>query len=127
MSEWTFMEFLTSSGRGVITEWYADDLTLEAQQEFDTILRFLAVTPRVLWTRPQYSPLTPEISEIRFRANNLQHRPLGFFRSEAKQYIMVVGATKKGRLYTPREALSTAIDRKNRILTRRSLIRTYDY
>ncbi len=120
------MEFLTSGGRGVITDWYAD-LSVEAQQEFDTLLRFLAVTPRNMWTRPEYSPLTPEISELRFKANNVQHRPLGFFLIDLKQYVMVIGSTKKGKIYTPREAIDTARNRKQMISDGRSQIREYEF
>ena len=123
---WTFMERVTVNGRGVITDWYKKEIEPSAQAEFDDVLRFLAVSPRELWVRPPYSPLTPEIGEIRFKANNLQHRVFGFFLEGTNQYVMLVGATKKGRDYTPDGALENAPWYKTTVLTNRRLVRVYD-
>ena len=114
------------NGRGVISDWYRKDIEPSAQEEFDRILPFLAVSPRELWVRPPYSPLTPEIGEIRFKANNLQHRVFGFFLEGTNQYVMLVGATKKGKQYTPDDALRNAPWYRTTVLANRRLIRKYD-
>jgi len=122
---WTFMEYISSGGRGVISEWYKE-LSIEAQAEFDDTLRFLAATPRSQWQRPEYSPLSKGISEIRFKANNKQYRPLGFFIAEKQQYVLVIGATKKMNVYTPADAIKTAGKRMKEIHEGRSEIIIYD-
>ncbi|HEX3184249.1 MAG TPA: hypothetical protein VHQ94_05615 [Pyrinomonadaceae bacterium] len=122
---WVFMERVTPSGRGVVSDWYEKDIEAEAQDEFDDILRNLAVTPRDLWVRPAYDTMTPEFGEIRFFANKLQHRVFGFFLRETSQYVMLVGATKKGKNYTPRDALTRVPWYKTTVLTDRKLIRPY--
>ena len=119
------MEFETLGGRGVITQWVDKETEFEAEIEFHATLRVLAVTPRDLWTRPEYAPFDPEISEIRFFANQLQHRVFGFFLLDVSQYVMLVGATKKGRIYNPREAVDTARKRKKLIIADRGQIREY--
>src|SRR5215213_4084300 len=101
---WVFMERTTPSGRGVITDWYNKDIEREAQVEFDDTLRYLAITPRELWKRPEYDTMTPEFGEIRFFANKLQHRVFGFFLPGTNWFVMLIGATKKGNDYTPHDA-----------------------
>jgi hypothetical protein len=122
---WVFMERTTPSGRGVISDWYEKDIESEAQDDFDDILRNLAVTPRDLWVRPAYDTMTPEFGEIRFFANKLQHRVFGFFLEGTNQFVMLVGATKKGKNYTPRDALTRTPWYKTTVLTDRKLMRPY--
>lgn len=123
---WAFWEFKTLGGRGVITDW-VNSLEMEAEQDFHGILRNLAVTPRVLWTRPDYAVFDPQISELRFKANRLQHRVFGCFVMPGR-YTMLVGATKKGQNYTPRDAINTARKRVKLIERDRSQLSEYtDY
>lgn len=132
---WTFMEYVRGSGRGEITEW-VKDLEDEPEAEFFDILRRLAVTPRDQWTRPEYSPLSEGISEIRFKGNKIQYRPLGFFISadgqegskviHIRQYVLLLGASKKMKVWTPKDAIDTAKRRKKDVLADRSRIRIYD-
>lgn len=119
------MEFVTLGGRGVITQWADKEIEVEAEIEFHATLRVLEVSPRDQWTRPDYAPFDPEIGEIRFFANQLQHRVFGFFLSDADKYVMLTGATKKGRIYNPREAVETARNRRKLIIADRSQIREY--
>jgi hypothetical protein len=124
---WTFWEFETLGRRGVITEW-VERLEMEAEEEFHGILRNLAVSPRKLWVRPAYDVLGPDIGEIRFKANGLQHRVFGSFLTSSGRYVMLVGATKKGRNYDPRDAINTARKREKLIARDRSQLREYtDY
>lgn len=119
------MEFMTPGGRGVITQWVAKEIEMEAENEFHAILRHLENTPRDLWVRPDYAPFDPEIGEIRFKANRVEHRVFGFFLLEARQYAMLVGAQKKGKIYTPRDAIETARKRRKIVLADRSCIHEY--
>ena len=124
---WSFVELETVGGRGVISQW-VEDIDVEAEEEFHGILRNLEVTPRLLWVRPVYDVFDPEIGEIRFKANKVQHRVFGFFLMEMKQYVMLVGATKKGNNYLPRDAVATARRRKRLVDSDRSQLRDYtDY
>lgn len=119
------MEFQTLGGRGVLTQWVDKEIEMEAEIEFHATLINLAVTPRELWVRPDYAPFDPEIGEIRFFASNLQHRVFGFFLTELGQYVMLIGSTKKGKVYNPRDAVDTARKRKKLLGNDRSQLREY--
>jgi Phage derived protein Gp49-like (DUF891) len=110
---------------GVITEWVDKEIEVEAEIEFHAILRQLENTPRELWVRPDYAPLDPEIGEIRVKANRVQHRVFGFFLTEAKQFVMLIGSKKKGKNYIPRDAIDTARKRRKLVLADRSYIHEY--
>lgn len=125
MKLWTFTEYVSFGGRGVISEWVKKDIEILAKIEFHITLTFLELAPRDLWTRPEYSPLDSEIGEIRFKANNLQHRVFGFFISDEFKYVMLKGSTKKGSLYTPKDAIKTARERKDDIINKRSSTNEY--
>jgi len=112
---WTFMQYVNFGGKGVISKWVAKDIEVNASDDFHDLLNILAVVPRDLWVRPDYDTLTPpDIGEIRWKSGQLQHRVFGFFKDE--QYILLLGSTKKGTVYSPADAIATARQRKNDIL-----------
>ncbi len=119
------MEFITLSRRGVITQWVAKNIEMEAEIEFHATLRQLQNTTRDLWVRPDYDAFDPEIGEIRFKAARVEHRVFGFFLIESEQYIMLVGSQKKGRIYNPKDAIETARKRRKLVLADRSCIHEY--
>ncbi len=119
---WTFMEVTSSGGRGVITKWVNNKIEIDAKDEFHDMLNYLRNSTRELWTRPEYSPLDSELGEIRLKSGNLQHRVFGFFISERKQYVMLIGSTKKGR-----EAIQTARERRTDVLRNINITKEYNY
>lgn len=122
------MEYKSFGGRGVITKWVNKKIETDAKDEFHDILNFLGNADRDLWTRPEYAPFDPEIGEIRWSNDGkLQHRVFGFFLLEEKQYVMLVGSTKKGKTYNPADAVQTARDRRKEVLKDKSLIMKYKY
>jgi hypothetical protein len=125
---WTFLEFLTTGNRGVITEWYAE-LTEEAQQDFDDLLRYLAVTPRHLWERPKFAPITgyAGLGKLRFKANRVQYRHIGFFGPKAGQFTLLIGAEERGRRWVPRDAPNQALRRKTIVEADNDRTRVYDF
>lgn len=120
------MEYVTEFKRREISLWYEKDLQKAGQVEFHNMLRLLSVTPREQWTRPDYAPLSGGIGEIRFKAGDLQHRPLGFFIIEEMQFVLLVGATKKMKIYTPKDAIETAKARRQIVLANRNRMIEYD-
>jgi hypothetical protein len=125
---WTFLELVTVGGRGVITEWY-EEMAMEAQQDFDDLLRYLAVTPRHLWVRPQYAPISgyQGLGKLRFKANKIQYRPIGFFGPGLGQFTLLIGAEERNRKWVPRDAPDQAVRRRTIALSDSERIRIYDY
>jgi hypothetical protein len=125
MRLWSFWEFVTEGGRGVITEWY-EKLPVEVQREFEDRLRYLANVPRHLWALPFYRQLTAQIGEIRFKANRVQHRPLGFFGPKAWQFTLLFPAREKDRKFIPKDALTQAEERRKLVLLNGRRVQEYD-
>ena len=116
-SYWKFRDFLSSSGRNVIDEWYKD-LPAAGRAEFDALLSALAVLPR--WGMPEFRVLTgskkyAHLSELRFKSANVQHRVPGFV--GVREYTMLIGCTHKQQVYSPTNALDTAATRRRQVLS----------
>jgi len=126
MGLWTLWEFVIAAGRrGAITEWY-EGLRVEAQRDFEDRLRYLSNVPRHLWTLPYYRQLNTHIGEIRFKANRVQHRPLGFFGPDAGQFTLLIGAKEKDRKFIPKDAVEQAEQRRRLVLADKGRIKKYD-
>ncbi len=55
-----------------------------------------------------------ELGELRFKADK-QYRILGFFGPARSDFTLLVGASKKGNNYDPRNALQTALERMREV------------
>ena len=114
MALWRFMDYCSPAGNNLIEAWY-DDLLEEAQAEFDATLKTLSITED--WRgMSEFKHLGQDgLCEIRFKAANVQYRPLGFFGPGAKCFSIYVGSRKKGKIYDPPDALRLAIERRNKV------------
>lgn len=85
-------------------------------ENFKARVRYLQHTPRNDWVFPKVKKLNisgkGEIYEIRFQANNVQYRPLGFFGPDSCEFTIVVWATHKQDIYDPAKAIETAESRR---------------
>jgi len=74
------------------------------------------------WEEPPFKKLHGEcvgLGEIRFKADNVQQRPLGF-RSGPREFTIVFWAIEKGDKFVPRDACRRALLRKSEILADRN-------
>jgi hypothetical protein len=110
---WTFFEFVSAGGRGVMTDWY-NGASEEAQQDFDTLLQYLAVNRRDLWRLPEFRMLSnyKGLFELRFKSNRVQYRPLGFFGPGQGKVTLLIAAQERGGKFNPRDAPDLALKRK---------------
>jgi len=118
MGTWTFLCFLSDGGRDVIRDWY-DEQAPEVQAEFDVALSYLREQPPAQWVRPSFGTLRGKcagLEEIRFKANKIQHRPIGFFGPEGMQFTLLLCATEKDRKFIPPSTCDTAQRRKAIVL-----------
>jgi hypothetical protein len=112
MAIWQFMDYISPQGRNLIADWYARLLRQE-QSDFMVLIRILANTRQ--WPRGAYRPLGKQYSglgELRFTSERKEHRVIGCFGPAAGQFTMLVGCFHKQRVYTPANALDTAIQRR---------------
>lgn len=99
-----------------------DRETKQFQARFRSKLFILAQLELIDWKEPLFKVLTDQdgISEIRFTANNVQQRPLGFV-SNSYEYTFLLWAKEKGNHFIPRSACETVKKRKVACIADRSL------
>jgi hypothetical protein len=124
---WTFRCYISHTGRDMIEDWYVRQHK-DVQVAFDVALEYLAQRGRNDWRRPEFDLLSGklrEIGEIRFKVDK-QYRILGFFGPNKSDFTLLVGSSKKGRNYDPRNALETALDRMAQVKSNGRLSRVCD-
>jgi hypothetical protein len=96
--------------------------TKQARAKFRNKLRNLSRLPRNEWRRPLFDTLGEEcrgLSEIRFDANNVPWRPLGFFQLDdagGDVFTLVICASKDEHGWIPRNACAVGLSRRAEIL-----------
>jgi Gp49-like protein DUF891 len=126
MSLWVFKSFLTAvgeHGRDEIDDWYWS-LPPNARARFKVILEHLRDLPQHQWPSGWVKQLRGlaeghGIFEIRFTVRNIVYRPLGFFGPDRREFTFLIGAREQGNEFVPRNAIQTAITRKDIVLKER--------
>jgi hypothetical protein len=124
---WTFRCYVSPSGRDMFQDWY-DDQSEAVQAAVDVAFEYLIQRQRDEWRRPAFDLLSGkmhEVGEVRFKVDK-QYRIFGFFGPNVSEFTMLVGASKKGNNYTPRNALETALERMGQVKTDGRRSRVYD-
>lgn len=112
---WTFKSYVSDRGVDEIRDWYGQQ-TKRCQAKFLSRMRFLAQTPRSGWKREPFDLLHGyDLGEVRFNADNIEHRPLGFF-SPGMTFTLVLCAQEKNNKFRPRAALEIADARKKEVV-----------
>jgi hypothetical protein len=106
--------------RGDVRRAYEDGSD-EFKGRFLSRLRILAQLPRREWHEGYFKKLAGECEglwEIRFKADRVQQRPLGFHISDT-EFVILFWATEKGNKFVPASACATALTRKAEVLADR--------
>jgi|SRR6266850_2921146 len=112
MDVWQFMDYISPQGRNVIDDWYKRLLRQE-QSDFRALIRILAKTRQ--WKYPALKQLKGKyqgMDELRFTSERKEHRVIGLVWPNPQQFTMLIGCFHKQRVYTPANALDTALQRK---------------
>src|ERR1019366_1947146 len=123
MSEWRtpIRCYVSPAGNNKIADWHAD-LSVQEKADADALLRIMRKTGN--WQMPNYRPQLRAVKgvkafqvrglgELRWISGKKQHRLLGFFGDGV--WYAVLGCTHKQSIYSPTDALATAVNRKNEI------------
>lgn len=112
------MGYITPAGNKVVQEWI-DELPRDVRDEFLGIMKRLRNIPNPIgWISPEFKKLKYEdgLYEFRFKIlGKTPARPLGIFESGSREFIILLGATKKAPNWTPREALAIARRRRDEV------------
>ena len=115
---WKFKVYESPTGSQALQKCI-DELDAAVKQHFKVRVKYLSNTGIRDWKEPQAKKLkgVTGIYEIKFKANGVQHRPLGFFGPNDDEFTILVWATHKQDIYDPNDAISTAERRRNFIKT----------
>jgi hypothetical protein len=118
---WTLRVYLDDSRRDVVKEWY-DTQSGPVQAAFNTRLEYLLQRPSHEWKMPHFRLLHGEcagLGEVRFKADKVQHRPIGFFGPLRSEFTLLLCAIEKGSKFKPRNACPIGQVRKHQTLADR--------
>jgi len=111
---WRFQCYVSDDGVDQIRVWY-DSASEEVRAKFSSRLRALRQLPLMEWREPLFRWLRGEahgLGEIRFKADRVQQRPLGFHGPESDVFTLVFPAKEKGDRFVPKNATALALERK---------------
>lgn len=114
---WKFRTYVAPTGRTDVQN-SIDKAKGAITEHLKAAVRYLANTPKIDWHEPSAKKLqgVKEIYEIRFKAENKQYRPLGFFGPRPNDFTIIVWATKKQNIYDPPAAIETAVKRRQEVI-----------
>jgi hypothetical protein len=101
----------------------------QVQGKFDRRLHDLQQMAPHEWREPftkQLEGACDGLVEIRFKADRVQHRPLGFYGPGRLEFTMVFCAIEQGDRFVPSDACAIALRRKDEIIRRVRVSRVVD-
>lgn len=114
-AKWRFYDFVQPDGSNPIADWFGQHE--EALDEFKKMLKdcVKADDHRRWGTKPLSGKKYSGMFEFRFFCENRQHRVIARFGPGRKVVVLLAGCYHKGKVYTPANALDTALDRHKMI------------
>jgi hypothetical protein len=113
-----FSYYADQSGSGDVKGTYNGG-SGQLRARFLSRIKILAQLPRREWHDVYFKNLSGPcdgLSEIRFKADGVQQRPLGFHLSDS-EFVILFWAEERGSKFVPRSACEIALRRKQEILT----------
>jgi hypothetical protein len=116
---WTFRSYVFPDGAEAVALWY-EAQSVKVQAKFDQRLRNLRQMEPHEWRNETFSKQLDGncdgLVEIRFKADRVQQRPLGFYGPWQMEFTIVFFATEIGGRFVPRNACAIGLERKNEVL-----------
>ncbi len=111
-SGWRFMSMADNQGRDTFERWLVKEIDQGQRKGVEvairTTLRFLRFARKDLWKKPHFCWFPGSIGEVRSDHGNIEYRPLGCNGPGSEQFTILLGAYKKGKVWTPQDARKTA-------------------
>ena len=115
---WTFRSYVALNGDVEVYRWHQGQGP-RVQGKFDRRLHDLQQMAPNEWREPFTKQLEGDcdgLVEIRFLADNVQHRPLGFYGPGRLEFTILFFAIERGDRFEPQDACAIALGRKNEVL-----------
>ena len=119
MPAWMVRCFHSVHGSDLFCKDY-EKQTVKAKAEFRSTLSSLLAQPDIEgWRRPEFDRLKGryhKLGKLRFSANNVKHRPLGFFLPGERVFVLLIWATERDWKFDPPDVRDTAMERMTAVL-----------
>lgn len=106
------MSLADNQDRDTFQRWLDKEVDIGQRKGVETAirttLRFLRFARKDLWKEPHFKWFSEGIGEIRSDFGKVEYRPLGCNGPEPDQFTLLIGAKKKGSVWTPADAKKTA-------------------
>ncbi len=124
MKIWSFKVFLKLNGRDTFHGWITS-LDADAEEKIRATIKLLSITK--VWSRPHFAKLYghDNIYEIIIKGKDKQYRPLGCYGPGPQIFTLLIGASKKDKVWTPPNAKYTAEKRCKLVYEDRRCIDDY--
>jgi hypothetical protein len=114
-----YKAYRTNHGRCDVQQTY-DSSSFVLRAATDVALDYLAQQSRDSWRRPAAAKLSKgkgfrDYFEIRFYAENIQQRPIGYFYPNDTEFVILLWATEKGGKLYPESWRDVCDRRRNEI------------
>ncbi|MGD0961737.1 MAG: hypothetical protein ABSB19_18150 [Methylomonas sp.] len=111
--------YVANSGKNEVQDVYNNG-SEELKAGFEVAISYLKEMSRQHWSRPDAHRLNKvkgfkDFYEIRFRADKLQQRPIGFFWPDDNHFTILIWATEKGNKLNPESWHEKCAKRKSDI------------
>lgn len=122
----------TKAGRKSDVQAHYDRASVGVQAAFDSAVSFLLKLPREDWQRPKAARLYKNMPykdyyEIRFKADKVQQRPIGYFGPGAGEFTILIWAIEKGNALDPKTWPKKADNRRELLEEGNSNANDFDY
>jgi hypothetical protein len=123
---WTFYECEEKAGEWLVEE-HLSSARPELEVKFNSRCRHLVQMNldewSPVWTKPLRGKQCDGLVELRFKANKVQQRPLGFFGPGASEFTIVIWAIEKGDALVPKDACKIGKQREAEVRAGKRQIR----
>jgi hypothetical protein len=127
---WRFMSMADNQDRDTFQRWLDKGIDQGQRKGVETAikttLRFLRFARKLLWREPHFKWFSSGIGEVRSDYGNVEYRPLGCDGPDSDQFTLLIGAYKKGKIWSPRDARSTAARLRNDLASSPNRGRKYE-
>lgn len=132
-SDWTLKIFVAAGRPNEIQNRY--DASPQIQAAMDVAWDYLKVRSREQWSHPRNHSAKlsgrkkdfRDYYEIRLFAGKVQHRPIGYFGPNLRDFTILIWATEKGGKFTPASWRTTADSRRNQIQEGQAHVIDFDF
>ena len=126
-NQWRFFDFLNQAGNNEIHKWLHEQGAI-VRAKVNALIRNLEKLDRA-FERPDKVGLLSKppckgenLIELILKVNNVQYRPIGWYGPGTREVTLLFGATEKDDQFVPKNACSTAIERKKDVIRDRRRI-----